>query len=101
MLHFRRVRRVFVPLPNRVSADDSLYGVRIRGDQNNDGSWQPCIEFESRRGIKLETCPKLTLSTVDALKDWASHLDEPALLTALSEASKGPIRRVRKHRVDT
>lgn len=95
------MRRVFVPLPRRVSADDSLYGVRIRGDENSDGSWQPCIEFESRRGIKLETCPKLTLSNVDALKDWAGRLDEPALLSALSEASKGPIRRVRKRRYET
>lgn len=94
------MRRIIVPLPQRLSADDSLYGVRVRGDQNNDGSWQPCIEFESRRGIKLETCPQMTLSTVDALKDWAGQLDEPALLKALSDASKGPIRRVRRSRRD-
>ena len=94
------VKRVFMPLPHRLAADDSLYGVRIRGDQNNDGSWQPCIEFESRRGIKLETCPKLTVTTVDELKHWAERLDEPALLSALTEASKGPIRRVRRRRDD-
>ncbi len=75
--------------------------MRVRGDQNRDGSWQPCIEFESRRGIKLETCPKLTLSDVDALKEWAQRLGEHDLLDALSEASKGPIRRVRKHRNDS
>jgi len=74
-----RVRRIIVPLNHRITADDSLYGVRVRGDQRPDGAWDPCIEFESRK-IRLETCPSLTLQSVDAL----------------ARASKGPIRRTRK-----
>ena len=71
----------------------------MRGDLRNDGAFDPCIEFESRRGIKLETCPPgMTLSTVDALKEWAANLDEAYLLDALARASKGPIRRTRKQR---
>jgi hypothetical protein len=93
------VRRVFIPLPQRLSAEDSWYGVKVRGDQNADGSWQPCLEFESRR-VRVETCPKMTLLTVDELKEWARHLDAPFLLNALSEASKGPIRRPRRRRTD-
>ncbi len=100
MLRPRCVRRVFIPLPHRLSAEDSWYGVRIRGDQNSDGKWQPCIEFESRSGIKLETCPKMTLSSVDALKRWATHLDDSYLQNALNEASKGPIRKARRRRTD-
>ncbi|HEY3055225.1 MAG TPA: hypothetical protein VGK31_04750 [Thermoanaerobaculia bacterium] len=89
------MRRIIVPLRQRLTADDSLYGVRVRGDQRPDGKWEPCIEFESRRGIKLETCPPMALGSVDALKEWAEHLDEPYLLDALARASKGPIRRIR------
>ena len=90
-----RVRRIIVPPNHRITADDSLYGVRVRGDQRPDGAWDPCIEFESRK-IRLETCPSLTLQSVDALKEWAGRLDEPFLLDALARASKGPIRRTRK-----
>ena len=93
------MRRVFIPLPNRLAADDSWYGVKIRGDQNPDGTWQPCIEFESRR-VRVETCPNLTMLTVDELKEWARHLDEPFLMNALNQASRGPIRRVRRRRTD-
>lgn len=94
---FRFVRRVIFPLNHKVTADDSLYGVRVRGDQRADGSWDPCIEFESRRGIRMETCPpSLTMQSVDALKAWAEKLDESFLLDALAQASKGPIRRTRK-----
>ncbi|HEV8658867.1 MAG TPA: hypothetical protein VGS96_09560 [Thermoanaerobaculia bacterium] len=91
------MRRVIVPLRHRLTADDSFYGVRVRGDQRSDGEWEPCIEFESRRGIKLETCPPMTLPSVDALKEWAEHLDPTYLLDALARASKGPIRRIRPH----
>lgn len=94
------VRRITLPLPHYVQADDSLYGVKVRGDELADGTWEPCIEFESRRGIKMETCPPLKLNTVDALKQWAETLDEPFLLDALAKASKGPIRRVRKGKRD-
>lgn len=90
------VRRIIVPLNHRVAADDSLYGVRVVGDLGSEGSWEPCIEFQSRSGIKLETCPDMRLSTSEALKEWAERLDEPYLLEALARASKGPIRRVRK-----
>ena len=90
------VRRIIVPLRHRLTADDSLYGVRVRGDQIDEGAWEPCIEFESRSGIKLETCPQMRLETPDALKEWAEGLGEAYLLDALSRASKGPIRRVRK-----
>lgn len=94
------VRRIFFPLRHRITADDSLYGVKVRGDERSDGGWDPCIEFESRRGIRMETCPPMKLDTVDALKDWAERLDETFLLDALSKASKGPIRRVRKQKHD-
>ena len=90
------MRRIVVPLNHKITADDSLYGVRIRGDQRPDGTWDPCIEFESRKGIRMETCPSLTLESVDELKEWAERLDEPFLLDALARASKGPIRRTRK-----
>ena len=97
MLRISPVRRVIFPLNHKVTADDSLYGVRVRGDQRADGTWDPCIEFESRRGIRMETCPpSLKMDTVDALKEWAEKLDEPFLLNALAQASKGPIRRTRK-----
>jgi hypothetical protein len=93
------VHRVFVALGQRLTADDSLYGVRVRGDQRADGKWDPCIEFESRRGIKLEMCPRnMVLATVEALKDWAKRLDERYLLDALARASKGPIRKTRPPR---
>lgn len=95
------VRRVIFPLNHKVTADDSLYGVRVRGDQRPDGAWDPCIEFESRRGIRMETCPQsLRMETVDALKEWAEKLDEPFLLDALAKASKGPIRKSRKPKTD-
>jgi hypothetical protein len=90
------VRQIIVPRSQRLTADDSLYGVRIRGDLRPDGSWEPCIEFESRRGIRLETCPPMTISTVEKFKEWAEQLDEPYLLQALTKASKGPIRRTRR-----
>lgn len=92
------MRRIIVPLNHRVAADDSLYGVKVVGDLLAEGAWEPCIEFESRSGIKLETCPDVRLKTSDAVKDWAEHLDEPYLLEALARASKGPIRKVRKPR---
>jgi hypothetical protein len=96
LLRIPGVKRITFPLNHRITADDSLYGVRVRGDQRSDGAWDPCIEFESRRGIRMETCPPLTMQTVDALKQWAEGLDEPFLLDALAQASKGPIRRTRK-----
>jgi hypothetical protein len=95
------VKRIIVPLRLRITADDSLYGVRVRGDQRSDGSWDPCIEFESRRGIRMETCPSVTLETPDAVKQWAERLDEPYLLEALALASKGPIRKTRKEKRPT
>ena len=99
MLRISAVRRVTFPLNHKITADDSLYGVRVRGDQRADGAWDPCIEFESRRGIRMETCPpSLTMQSVDALKQWAETLDEPFLLNALAQASKGPIRRTRKQK---
>lgn len=94
------MRRITFPLRYNVTADDSLYGVKVRGDERPDGAWEPCIEFESRRGIKLETCPPLTLATPEELQEWAAKLDEIYLLDALSKASKGPIRRVRKAKRD-
>ena len=90
------VKRATFPLNHKITADDSLYGVRVRGDQRTDGAWDTCIEFESRRGIRMETCPPVTMQTVDALKQWAERLDEPFLLDALTQASKGPIRKTRK-----
>ena len=96
MLHISGVKRITFSLNHRITADDSLYGVRVRGDQRSDGAWDPCIEFESRRGIRMETCPPLTLQTVEALEEWAERLDEPFLLDALAQASKGPIRRTKK-----
>jgi hypothetical protein len=98
LLRISAVRRVIFPLNHRITADDSLYGVRVRGDQRADGAWDPCIEFESRRGIRMETCPSFTLQTINALKEWAEKLDERFLLNALAEASRGPIRRTRKPR---
>lgn len=98
MLRIQTVKRIFVPLPNRITADDSLYGVRVRGDQRSDGGWDPCIEFESRRGIRMETCPPVQLDTPDAVRKWAERLDEPYLLEALAAASKGPIRKTRKEK---
>lgn len=95
------VKRIIVPLSHRITADDSLYGVRVRGDQRSDGSWDPCIEFESRRGIRMETCPSVVLETPDAVKQWAEKLDEPYLLEALALASKGPIRKTRKEKRPT
>ena len=90
------MRRIFVPIAHRITADDSLYGVKVRGDETPDGKWEPCIEFESRRGIRLETCPQMSWKNADELKHWAETLDEAYLLDALSRASKGPIRKVRK-----
>jgi hypothetical protein len=92
LLRIPGVKRITFPLNHKITADDSLYGVRVRGDQRSDGAWDPCIEFESRRGIRMETCPPLTMQTVDALKEWAEGLDEPFLLDALAQASKDPIR---------
>ena len=68
----------------------------MRGDETADGKWQPCIEFESRRGIRLETCPPMSWRTPDELKHWAETLDENYRLDALTRASQGPIRKVRK-----
>ncbi|HEX9163654.1 MAG TPA: hypothetical protein VF980_18245 [Thermoanaerobaculia bacterium] len=92
------MRRIFFPLPHRIAADDSLYGVRVRGDEHADGRWEPCIEFESRSGIRLETCPPMKMSTPGDLKTWAEKLDEPYLLEALARASQGPIRKTRKRK---
>lgn len=94
------MRRITFPLNHSVTADDSLYGVKVRGDQRADGAWDPCIEFESRRGIRMEMCPPITLETAEAVQEWAQKLDEPFLLDALAKASKGPIRRVRKQKRD-
>jgi hypothetical protein len=90
------MKRIIVPLPQRLTADDSLYGVRVRADLTPDGSWEPCIEFESRRGIRLETCPPMTIPTVAEFQEWVKQLDVPYLLQALTKASKGPIRRTRR-----
>jgi len=100
LLHTFAVRRIFVPLNHRITADDSLYGVKVRGDERSDGGWDPCIEFESRRGIRMETCPGVRLDSVELFKAWAEALDENFLLDALAKASKGPIRRVRKQKED-
>ena len=90
------MRRVILSLPERVTADDSLYGVRVLGDELPDGKWVPCIEFESGRGIRLETCPALVLETTEALKSWVERLDRSYLLDALTRASRGRIRKTRR-----
>ena len=43
-----------------------------------------------------EKAAPFTMQTADALKERAERLDEPFLLDALAQASKGPIRRTRK-----
>lgn len=94
------MRRVFIPLSQRLAGEDSWYGVKVRGDQNSDGSWQPSLEFESRR-VRVELRPRISpLLSIDDLKEWAQHLDERFLLDALAEASKGPIRRPRRRSTD-
>ena len=85
------MREIIIPLSDAVIADDSIYGVRVRGAENAAGEWEGRVEFESKSGIRVTTLAETTLSTKSELEAWAGQLGKPYLEDALRRASVGAI----------
>jgi hypothetical protein len=85
------MREIIIPLNDALVADDSIYGVRVRGAENAEGQWEGRVEFESRSGIRVTTAAETTLSTKTELEAWAERLEETYLQDALRRASEGAI----------
>ena len=75
---------------SRFVADDTIYGVRVVGEQRN-GRWEGHIEFESGSGIQLSTAVTVTSQDRSSLESWAANLDRSELQKALTAASTRPI----------
>lgn len=86
------MRQLLIPVGRSLTADDSIYGVRVVADECDDGRWHASIEFQSRSGIRLEA-PFGQHDSAAELCDWTAHLDDSALRRALSRASLGVIER--------
>ena len=85
------MREIIIPLADALVADDSIYGVRIRGAENAEGLWEGRLEFESRSGIRVTTPAETTLPTKTELEAWGERLGEEYLQDALRRASEGAI----------
>ena len=84
--------RLTIPLGRTLTADDSIYGVRVIAETATDGSWETRLEFESRSGIRLSTSARECASR-DEVCAWTQRLGEETLRRALTRASVGKIER--------
>ena len=86
------MKRIVIPTGRNLTADDSIYGVRVIGDERPDGRWDVRLEFESGSGIRLSTHVGADLDSYE-LRNRAAQIGEETLREALSRASEGPIER--------
>ena len=84
--------KLLISLDQTLTADDSIYGVRVVAEDSPDGRWDTRLEFESGSGIRLSAVAQDCASSED-LREWTSSLDERALREALARASVGRIER--------
>jgi hypothetical protein len=84
--------RLTIPLGRTLTADDSIYGVRVIAETARDGSWDTRLEFESRSGIRLSTEARECASR-DEVCEWTKRVGEETLRRALARASVGRIER--------
>ena len=86
--------KITIPLGRTLTADDSIYGVRVIAEPAIDGHWETRLEFESSSGIRLSsTAP--TCASRDEVSDWSEHVGEETLRRAFASASVGKIERRR------
>ena len=85
------MRELIIPLRKPLVADDSIYGVRVRAAENEEGKWEGSVEFESKSGIRVTTAAESTHDTKSEVEAWADHLEDPYLEQALRRASERPI----------
>ena len=86
------MRQLLIPTGRSLTADDSIYGVRVIGEERPDGRWDARVEFQSGSGIRLSTVA-CDLPSEEELAAWAAAIDEDFLREALARASRGPIER--------
>ena len=83
------MRTIIIPLRKQFTADDSIYGVRIRASETNDGKWEAKVEFESGSGIRVTAPIEEPPATRTELEAWAANVEQPYLDDALRRASEG------------
>ena len=86
------MKQIVIPTGRRLTADDSIYGVRVIGDERPDGRWDVRVEFQSGSGIRLSTHVGADLNSYE-LRNRAAQMGEETLREALTRASEGPIER--------
>ena len=80
------MRELIIPL-EKLIADDSIYGVRIRASETKEGHWEARVEFESASGIRVAAPHGEAHATRTELEAWAAGVEKPYLDDALQRAS--------------
>ncbi len=88
------MRQLVIPVGRSFTADDSIYGVRVIGEERPDGKWDARIEFRSGSGICLSAVTS-EHDTSDQVSEWAANIEDETLRFALRRASTGPIERIK------
>jgi len=84
--------RLCIPLGRTLTADDSIYGVRVVAETATNGLWDTRLEFESKSGIRMSTTARECASG-EEVRDWSARVGEETLRRALARASVGKIER--------